>query len=75
MVVEFPRELPRDVLVTFDFYYENTFKKLGTVPTVILGPRVVKAKFIGEIPAVCGKRGNRISSYQGGLRELMSCQN
>ncbi len=48
-MVEFPRELPRDVLITFDFYYENSFKKLAAVPTVILGPRAVKANFIGEL--------------------------
>ena len=48
VVIEFPRDLPRDVLITLEFYYENTAKRLGTVPVVLLGPRTVKANFVGK---------------------------
>ena len=52
MIVEFPRELPRDVLITFDFFYESTVKRLGTVPVVVLGPKTVRANFTGK-PESC----------------------
>ena len=48
MIVEFPRDLPKDVLVTFDFYYESTAKRIATVPAVALGPSTVRANFPGE---------------------------
>ena len=49
MVVEFPRDLPQHVLVTFDFYLELTaVKRFATVPTVVLGPRTVRANFPGQ---------------------------
>lgn len=47
VVIEFPRDLPA-LLVTLDFYYESTGKKLGSVPVVILGPKTVRAKFPGK---------------------------
>lgn len=46
-MIEFPRDLPA-LLVTLDFYYESTGKKLGSVPVVILGPKTVRAKFPGK---------------------------
>jgi len=47
-VIEYPRDLPV-LLITLDFFYESTVKKLGSVPVVVLGPRAVRAKFPGNI--------------------------
>lgn len=49
VIVEFQREFPRGVLVTFNFYYSCTGKKVSTIPTVSLGPHTVKAKFPGKM--------------------------
>ena len=47
-MIEYPRDLPV-LLITLDFFYESTVKKLGSVPVVVLGPRAVRAKFPGNI--------------------------
>ena len=48
MVVEFSQDVPQDVLITFDFFYESSSRKLGTVPAVVLGSNAVRANFPGE---------------------------
>lgn len=48
VVVEFQREFPHGVLITFNFYYSSTGKKVSTIPTVALGPHTVKARFPGK---------------------------
>lgn len=45
--MEFPRELPKGVLVTFDFHQEAVGRKVATVPGVVLGPNTVRVKFPG----------------------------